>query len=389
MSVKRLFNIEIIWPSYLTRRRKTLLGFNKKINIKKGLALLTVISLSLSLGFSLKLRADIAVGGDFSGGTASDISNNNQIQLQNASQNLNQTQVNSYSRAGIISAPGGGGSNTVIGSPSAFANTHLFNAPWNFTPPNILFHCSKTINDNSAFGACRIINIGAGLRRGIKDRLFGIYDEREFIASGSAGGGAFKGGAVIACGLDTSLPSGCVNYIGTGYVFMEEYGTSEAALVALSRMAARNGGNIVGNVNCGFAETIRSYSTSLGAAVGFSDGIGQSGAASSSIGANWGTSRVKRPAQPHCSADFYSGNPSSCATFMASNMVSNQTYFPQPVTYRRYLPPAQVVQQVPPQQPPVKRIILQVQAPPNPPPVMQMAPQPQPIFQGQPIRGLW
>ena len=366
----------------MTKWRKTLLGFNKKINTKKGLILLTAVSLGLSFGFSLKLRADIAVDGNFTGGTASDISNNNQIQLQNASQNLNQTQVNSYSRAGMVSAPVGGGSNTVIGSPSAFANTHLFNAPWNFTAPNILFHCSKTINDNSAFSACRIINIGANLRHGIKDRLFGIYDEREFIASGQPAGGSFGGGAVIACGLNTSLPAGCVNYIGTGYVFMEEYGTSEAALVALSRMAAKNGGNIVGNVNCGFAETIRSYSTSLGAAAGFSDGVGQSGAVSSSIGANWGTSRVKRPAQPHCSADFYTGNPSACASVMASN----QTYFPQPVAYRRYLPPAQAVQSAP-----VKRIILQVQAPPTPLPVVQMPPPPiqEPIFQGQTVRGLW
>ena len=358
-----------------------MLGFNKKINTKKGLVLLTAVSLGLSLGFSLKLKADIAVGGNFTGGTASDISNNNQIQLQNASQNLNQTQVNSYSRAGMVSSPGGGGSNTVIGSPSAFANTHLFNAPWNFTPPNILFHCSKTINDNSAFSACRIINIGATLRHGIKDRLFGIYDEREFIASGG-GGGVFGGGAVIACGLNTSLPAGCVHYIGTGYVFMEEYGTSEAALVALSRMAARNGGNIVGNVNCGFAETIRSYSTSLGAAAGFSNGVGQSGAVSSSIGANWGTSRVKRPAQPHCSADFYTGNASGCA--MAMGM--NQTYFPQPVAYRRYLPPASIAQEAP-----TKRIILQVQAPPIAPPMIQIPPPPiqEPIVQGQSVRGLW
>ena len=359
-----------------------MLGFNKKINTKKGLVLLTAVSLGLSFGFSLKLRADIAVQGNFTGGTASDISNNNQIQLQNASQNLNQTQVNSYSRAGMVSAPVSGGSNTVIGSPSAFANTHLFNAPWNFTAPNILFDSSKTINDNSAFGTCRIINIGANLRHGIKDRLFGIYDEREFIASGQPAGGAFGGGAVIACGLNTALPAGCVNYIGTGYVFMEEYGTSEAALVGLSRMAARNGGNIVRNVNCGFAETIRSYSTSLGAAAGFSDGVGQSGAVSSSIGANWGTSRVKRPAQPHCSADFYTGNPAACASVMASN----QTYFPQPVAYRRYLPPASIAQEAP-----TKRIILQVQAPPIAPPMIQIPPPPiqEPIVQGQSVRGLW
>ena len=366
----------------MTKWRKTLLGFNKKMNIRKGLVLLTAVSLGLSFGFSLKLRADIAVQGNFTGGTASDISNNNQIQLQNASQNLNQTQVNSYSRAGMVSAPVSGGSNTVIGSPSAFANTHLFNAPWNFTAPNILFDSSKTINDNSAFGTCRIINIGANLRHGIKDRLFGIYDEREFIASGQPAGGAFGGGAVIACGLNTALPAGCVNYIGTGYVFMEEYGTSEAALVGLSRMAARNGGNIVRNVNCGFAETIRSYSTSLGAAAGFSDGVGQSGAVSSSIGANWGTSRVKRPAQPHCSADFYTGNPAACASVMASN----QTYFPQPVAYRRYLPPASIAQEAP-----TKRIILQVQAPPIAPPMIQIPPPPiqEPIVQGQSVRGLW
>ena len=163
---------------------------------------------------------------------------------------------------------------------------------------------------------------------------------------------------------------------------MEEYGTSEAALVGLSRMAARNGGNIVRNVNCGFAETIRSYSTSLGAAAGFSDGVGQSGAVSSSIGANWGTSRVKRPAQPHCSADFYTGNPAACASVMASN----QTYFPQPVAYRRYLPPASIAQEAP-----TKRIILQVQAPPIAPPMIQIPPPPiqEPIVQGQSVRGLW
>ena len=49
-----------------------MLGFNKKINKKKGLVLLTAVSLGLSFGFSLKLRADIAVQGNFTGGTASD-----------------------------------------------------------------------------------------------------------------------------------------------------------------------------------------------------------------------------------------------------------------------------------------------------------------------------
>ncbi|MDJ0625877.1 MAG: hypothetical protein QNJ31_05875 [Candidatus Caenarcaniphilales bacterium] len=292
-------------------------------------------------------QANVAIGDNVTNSPVSNTNNNNQIQLQNASQNLNQIQVNN--KAGIIGpgTSGGGAIATVVGSPSAFANTHLFNGPWNFTPPNILFHCSKTINDGSPFSACRIVNVGAFLKRGIKDRLFGIYDEREFIASGAPGGGAFAGGAVIACGLNTKLPPGCVTYIGTGYVFMEEYATTEAALVSLSRMAARNGANIVGNVNCAFAETIRSYGTSLGAAFGFSEGVGDDGAVSGSLGANWGTSRVKRPVQPHCSGDFYIGSPSGCYA-----MGMNQTYFPQPIPYRRYLPPAPIA---PPQIPQYKQ----------------------------------
>jgi hypothetical protein len=318
----------------MMRWRKKLLGFLNKNKLKRSILAGLVASVGLSVGTGLGLKADIAVGGDVSGGALSDVYNNNQIQLQNASQNQNQVQVNA-ARTGLMGAPVGGVTNTVIGSPSAFANTHLFNAPWNFTPPQILFHSSKTINDGSIFNCCRIINVGAQLRRGIKDRLFGIYDEREFIASGSPARGPFVG-SVIACGLNTQLSSGCVTYIGTGYVFMEEYATSEAALVSLSRMAARNGANIVGNVNCAFAETIRSYSTSLGASFGFSDGVGKDGSIGGSAGASWGTSRVKRPVQPHCTGDFYVGSTSGCYA-----MGMNQTYFPQPIPYRRYLPPPQ------------------------------------------------
>lgn len=321
--------------------------FTKQVTRKLlGVVIPVVISLGLNLASSTNVfaQANVSVGDNFSGTAAvSPTFNNNQVQTQNSSQNLNQIQVSSInnSRAMIAPGVGGGAAATVIGSPSAFANTHLFNGPWNFTPPNILFHCSKTINDGSVFSACRIINVGANLRRGIKDRLFGIYDEREFIASGAPAGGVFAGGAIIACGLNTQLPSGCVTYIGTGYVFMEEYATTEAALVSLSRMAARNGANILGNVNCAFAETIRSYSTSLGAAFGFSDGVGKDGAISSSLGASWGTSRVKRPVQPHCSGDFYMGSASGCYA-----MGMNQSYFPQPIPYRRYLPPAQMPAQM-------------------------------------------
>ncbi len=309
-----------------------MLGFQKNTKLFRGL----LAGLIATACLSLNVNADIAVGGDVSGGALNDVYNNNQIQLQNASQNQNQVQVNTYNRPGFVGGGGAGAiTNTVIGSPSAFANTHLFNAPWNFTPPQLLFHASKTINDGSIFNCCRIVNVGANLRRGIKDRLFGIYDEREFIASGAPAGGPVFG-SVIACGLNTNLTAGCVNFVGTGYVFMEEYASTEAALVALSRMAARNGANIVGNINCAFAETIRSYSTSLGASFGFSDGVGQTGSVGTSLGANWATSRVKRPVQPHCTGDFYVGSANGCYA-----MGMNQTYFPQPIPYRRYLPPPQ------------------------------------------------
>jgi hypothetical protein len=326
--------------------------FSKGIN-KVALSSVLTIGLVCALNGVANAQANVGIGDNFSGTAAvSPTFNNNQVQSQNSSQNLNQIQVGSVNHQAMIApGAGGGAAASVIGSPSAFANTHLFNGPWNFTPPDLMFHCSKTINDGSPFSACRIINIGAGIRRGIKDRLFGIYDEREFIASGAPAGGIFTGGAVIACGLNTSLSAGCVTFIGTGYVFMEEYGTSEAALVALSRMAARNGANIVGNVNCAFAETIRSYSTSLGAAFGFSDSLKGGSAVSSSVGANWGTSRVKRPVQPHCSGDFYIGNASGCH---AMGMGMNQTFFPQPIPYRRYLPPPQMNVQPPVYQQPVR-----------------------------------
>jgi len=313
--------------------------FNKT---KKIFGYLVTISLVCLSALTTQANGDIGVDGNISGNPALNSSyNNNQTQLQSASQNMNQVNVNSYARTGVVGAAGPSlsATSTVIGSPSAFANTHLFNAPWNFTPPQILFHASKTINDGSMFNCCRIINVAAGLRRGIKDRLFGIYDEREFIASSAMGRPAAFAGPVIACGLNTNLVGGCVNYIGTGYVFMEEYASTEAALVALSRMAARNGANIVGNVNCAFGETIRSYTTSLGASLGFSDGVGQDGSVGGSAGGSWGTSRVKRPVQPHCTGDFYTGNTNGGC--YAQAMGQNQSYFPQPLPYRRYLPPAQ------------------------------------------------
>ena len=349
--------------------------YSKKKLLK---SLFTAFSLILASALTVQGNGDIDVGGDIIGNPALNSAyNNNQTQLQSASQNMNQVNVNSYARTGVVGAAGPNlaATSTVIGSPSAFSNTHLFNSPWNFTPPQILFHASKTINDGSMFNCCRIINIGASLRHGIKDRLFGIYDEREFIASGSIGGGTAFTGSVITCGLNTQLQPGCVSFVGSGHVFLEEYGTSEAALVALSRMAARNGANIVGNVNCAYAETIRSYTTSLGASFGFSDGVGADGSLGGSLGANWGTSRVKRPVQPHCSGDFYIGNANRCSASAGGG--ANQSYFPQPVAYRRYLPPSPPISMMmaPPQQ----------MQPMGMPP-MGMAPQMQNL---QPIRGLW
>ncbi|MBO1063026.1 MAG: hypothetical protein ACK481_07490 [Candidatus Melainabacteria bacterium] len=308
--------------------------------LKRGFRLNTIktfaigfISLSLLTSLIPSSIADVVVGGSITNGTATDLSNVNQIGLQNAS--TNQNQINVQQRASIIgNGAGGAVTNTVMGSPSAFASTHLHNGPWNFTPPQILFDASKTINDGSIFNCCRIVNVGAKLRKGIKDRLFGIYDEREYIAAGVGGGMAAYTGGIVACGINTQLPSACVTYIGSGHVFMEEYASTEAALVSLSRMAAKNGANVVGNVNCAFAETVRSYSTGVGGAIGGADASGENGSVSGSLGANWATSRVKRPVQTHCSGDFYMGNASNCYA-----LGMNQTYFPQPRPYKRYLPP--------------------------------------------------
>ncbi|MDX1918996.1 MAG: hypothetical protein SFT81_07670 [Candidatus Caenarcaniphilales bacterium] len=305
---------------------------------------------AVSLG-ALPVNADITVGGN--GTNLNNNENNNIVQP------VQQTQIKNFGNVptGPVSATAGA---IVTGSPSAYSHTHLFHGPWNFTPPDILFHPSKTIGDNSVFSCCRIINVGTPLRGNIKDFLFGIYDEREAITSRVGKVKKVKPtGSVIVCGLNTNIPPGCASFIGTGYAYLEEYATTEAALVGLARMAARQGANIVGNVNCAYMETIRTYSTALGGTFGFTNPIDGKDANSTIGGAGaaaWGTSRVKRPAMPHCTGDFYLGNSNGCY-YAADTM--NQTHFPQPVAYRRYLPP-----------------------PPAPPP-------PPPPPANQPVRGLW
>ena len=77
----------------------------------------------------------------------------------------------------------------------------------------------------------------------------------------------------------------------------------------------------------------------------------------------------------HCSGDFYIGNANRCSASAGGG--ANQSYFPQPVAYRRYLPPSPPISMMmaPPQQ----------MQPMGMPP-MGMAPQMQNL---QPIRGLW
>ena len=252
------------------------------------------------------------------------------------------------SAAGNASAavPTAGAPNSILGSPSAFTNTHLSHTPWNFTAPNLLFHPSKTINDGSCFSQCRLVNIAANLKRSIKSKIFGIFDEREFIASGVPTSGIpIASGSVVACGVHSQLPVGCLQFVGTGYVLLEEHSSTEAALVSLARMAGGHGANLVGNVNCGFTETIRgtSATASLGASTNELKLDGQHVGLAAGLSA--GRTVVERPSKPNCSADFFiaGANRSCYGSQQAQIMKSGQTYMPMPLPQRRYLPPAAAV----------------------------------------------
>ena len=245
--------------------------------------------------------------------------------LVNENVNTLQNENNNY---GGTDNPAPGGT-TVVGSPSAFANTHLYNSPWNFTPPHLLFHASKTINDHSAFRACRLINLSTNVRDSIKDKFFGVFDEKEFISTGIGRlprSSPVPSGHIIVCGLNTEIPPSCVTFVGTSYILMENYSSTEAALVGIAQTAAKHGANLVGNLNCPYQETVESFSTGVGAVLDLNKG--KDGA----LGASWDSSRVRRPVQPHCSGDFY---------VVTTDCKVDSTYFPKPRPYRRYLPPAQ------------------------------------------------
>lgn len=215
-----------------------------------------------------------------------------------------------------------------IGSPTSFANANYYNSPWNFTSPEYLFHPTKTINDHSAFHKCRLINTKTPIRDSLKDKLLGVFDEKEFISTG-VGKLRWKPpvnqGNIIVCGINTQIPAHCVRFIGTGYVYMNEYVSTEAALVAISREAINKGSNLVGNVNCPFQENITNRGGGVGGALGklkYYDAL--------SAGGNIDTSHSKRTIQPHCSGDFY--------TVTGDCVIKEDTYRPTPRPYRRYLP---------------------------------------------------
>jgi len=247
---------------------------------------------------------------------------------------------------GLVGAPNPApGNAAVLGSPSAYANVHLFHSPWNFTPPNLLFHPTKTLNDNSPYHLCRMINTGVSVRDSFRDKVMGIYDEREHISAMPAPGllnkvkSKFsnnpnnplnrKFNQVIVCGLNATLPRGCVTFMGTAHVYNKDYASTEAALNGLAQLAAKKGANLVGHVNCAYAESIHGINMGAGASLGGVDSDHDS-AGSGSLGLSWGNSRVTRPAHPHCSGDLY------LATMCTPS--SPGSGFMQPRPYRRYLP---------------------------------------------------
>lgn len=251
---------------------------------------------------------------------------------------------------------------SVNSPPSAYAHTHLYNGVWNFIPPHILFDPSKVIGDGSVFCNCRLIKLSTTIRHSVKDKLFGVFDERAFVMSGignvkpmPASGPGIVSDSVIVCGLNVRLPRGCVQFIGSGHVFMENYATTEGALVGLAQMAAVRGGNLVGNVNCAYAETVQSFGVGLGAGGGGSKeiehGMFEGTSVSGSVGGSWSTGITKRPAQPFCTGDFYVATLDRCSN-------NGVAYMPAPRSYRRYLPsntpPISQTQYLPPAQQPVR-----------------------------------
>lgn len=268
--------------------------------------------------------ASFLVGMGFVVSIAQDTTNNTNTN------NLTNTNDNSHYVKDIsIENPAAGATGgMIIGSPSAYAYDKYYNSPWNFTPPQVLFHPTKTINDHSVFHKCRMIELSANIRDSLKDKLFGIFDEKEFISSGVGrlkGKSPVKSGQVITCGMNTNLPPSCVKFVGTGYVYMEDYVSTEAAMVGIARIAASKGANLIGNMNCAYQGNIQSASTGAGIGLGGVDGddVG-------SLGLSAGTSKAKRTVQPHCNGDFYivTGN---CKK-------SEDPYMPAPRPYRRYLP---------------------------------------------------
>ena len=227
---------------------------------------------------------------------------------------------------------------SVNAPPSAYSHTHLYNGYWNFIPPHILFHPTKVIGDSSMFCQCRLINVTTNIRHSFKDRFFGVFDERAYVLSGvgRVSGATFAGPTVasefmIVCGLNTQLPPGCVSFIGSGHIFMENYATTEGALVSLAQMGASKGANVIGNVTCAYAESVQSFGSGLGLGGSYT-GPAEDGVGALSLGGSWSTGITKRPSQPFCTGDFYVATLEGC--FQGNGLA----HAPAPRPYRRYLP---------------------------------------------------
>ncbi len=222
---------------------------------------------------------------------------------------------------------------TIVSSPNTYSSDAYYNSPWNFTPVELLFHKSKTINDSSAFSSCRLVNTTTRIRDSFKDVFLGVFDEKEYISTGVGKMPLFsknenKINQVIVCSIQTEIPPQCVNYLGTGYVYMEDYVSTEAALLGVAQLASKKGANLVGNMRCLYQQNAQSFSTALGATTGALD-MKKGDANSNTAGLGWGSSRAKKPVQPHCSGDFYIATPCEGG---------DSNYYPKPRAYRRYLP---------------------------------------------------
>ncbi len=303
--------------------------------------------------------------------------NYNPIQnnLNNASQSMSNAQIVNENNNVSFVAAGGGNIPTPL-PPSAYITNINHNNAWNYVAPNILFDNSKVIGGNTIFSNCRLVNVNAGIRHSVKDIFFGVFDERTYVMSGvnnifNNGGGCCCGAgcrnkcsscstkinisSMLCCGQGiTQIPNGIGIFIGSGHVFMENYSTSEAALVALAQMGSKRGANLVGNIYCGFSEAVQSFGLGVGAGGGYSDKIGNNEFVSGSIGASWGTGITKRPVQPFCTGDFFLTTANAL-----TSAASNNIYAPQPRLYRRYLPsegaqPMSMMRYAPPSQMPVR-----------------------------------